>query len=89
MDKTEYTKQVLAGLSSATKTIKNFTLTNNVPTWLAEGELAVNISDKKMWVGNTLNTPILLVPSEVGVIVDGGFPSDNYSNIPIINGGTP
>ena len=63
MDKTDYTKQVLAGLSSATKTIKNFTLTNNVPTWLAEGEIAVNIIDKKLWVGNTLNTPILLINS--------------------------
>lgn len=63
MDKTEYTKQVLAGLSSATKTIKNFTLTNNVPTWLAEGEIAVNIIDKKLWVGNTLNTPVLLINS--------------------------
>ena len=63
MDKTDYTRQVLNSLSLETKTIKNFTSAGNVPTWLAEGELAVNIIDQKLWVGNTLNTPILLINS--------------------------
>ena len=61
MNKTDYTRQVLNRLSLETKTIKNFTSAGNVPTWLAEGELAANIIDKKLWVGNTLNTPVLLI----------------------------
>ena len=61
MGKTDYTKQVLANLNSESKVIKNLTLTSNTPVWLAEGELAVNIFDKKLWVGNTLNTPVLIL----------------------------
>jgi hypothetical protein len=143
MNKTDYTKQVLAGLTSTSNITKNFTKANNVPVYLAEGELAVNIIDKKLWVGNTLNTPVLLInPAAAAValegevtlndktvtlqnsavinkvltgytkssgaivstdtilqaiqklegnvgMIDGGFPSDNYSNITTIDGGTP
>ena len=66
MDKTDYTKQVLANLNLESKIIKNLTLTSNAPVWLAEGELAVNIIDKKLWVGNTLNTPVLILSPIMG-----------------------
>jgi hypothetical protein len=32
-----------------------------VPTTLQQGELAVNITDKKLWVGNAATTPVLLL----------------------------
>ena len=66
MGKTDYTKQVLANLNLESKIIKNLTLTSNTPVWLAEGELAVNIFDKKLWVGNTLNTPVLILSPIMG-----------------------
>ena len=40
---------------------KNSVTTTVAPTTLQQGELAVNITDKKMWVGNAATTPVLLV----------------------------
>ena len=40
---------------------KNSVTTTVVPTTLQQGELAVNITDKKLWVGNAATTPVLLV----------------------------
>lgn len=39
---------------------KNSVTTAVVPSSLSQGELAVNIADKKMWVGNASSTPVLL-----------------------------
>ena len=35
---------------------KNSSTTTNVPTGLAKGELAVNVTDKKLWVGDGTNS---------------------------------
>jgi hypothetical protein len=40
---------------------KNSVTTTVAPTSLAQGELAVNITDKKMWVGNAATTPVQIV----------------------------
>ena len=40
--------------------IKRSNTTTNTPSSLLNGELASNISDQKLWIGNSSNTPILL-----------------------------
>jgi len=40
---------------------KNSVTTTVVPTTLQQGELAVNITDKKIWVGNAATTPVQLL----------------------------
>ena len=40
--------------------LKNSVTTTTVPSSLEQGEVAINITDKKMWVGNASTTPILL-----------------------------
>jgi hypothetical protein len=40
---------------------KNSVTTTVSPTSLAQGELAVNITDKKMWVGNAATTPVQIL----------------------------
>jgi hypothetical protein len=45
-----------------------------VPTTLQQGELAVNITDKKMWVGNAATTPVQLL---------GGGADGNFSTITV------
>ena len=40
---------------------KNSVTTTVAPTTLQQGELAVNITDKKMWVGNAATTPVQIV----------------------------
>lgn len=40
--------------------IKRSNTSTNVPVSLLNGELASNISDQKLWIGNSSNTPILL-----------------------------
>jgi len=41
--------------------LKNSVTATNAPTSLQQGEVAINITDKKVWVGNAATTPILLV----------------------------
>jgi hypothetical protein len=38
--------------------LKNSVTTTNTPSSLAQGEVAINITDKKVWVGNAATTPI-------------------------------
>jgi hypothetical protein len=45
---------------------KNSVTTTVVPTTLQQGELAVNITDKKMWVGNAATTPVQIVGTGSG-----------------------
>jgi hypothetical protein len=45
---------------------KNSVTTTVVPTTLQQGELAVNITDKKLWVGNAATTPVQIVGSGSG-----------------------
>jgi hypothetical protein len=41
-----------------------------VPSSLAQGQLAVNIADKKMWVGNASSTPVLLFQGTPQFIIE-------------------
>jgi len=40
--------------------LKNSITSTTTPSSLEQGEVAINITDKKMWVGNASTTPILL-----------------------------
>jgi hypothetical protein len=55
---------------------KNSVTATNAPTSLQQGELAVNITDKKMWVGNAATTPVQLIG-------DGG--SVNFTTVDTTN----
>ena len=41
--------------------LKNSVTTTNAPSSLAQGEVAINITDKKVWVGNAATTPVQLL----------------------------
>jgi hypothetical protein len=41
--------------------LKNSVTTTNVPSSLAQGEVAINVTDKKVWVGNAATTPVQLL----------------------------
>jgi hypothetical protein len=57
---------------------KNSVTTTVAPTSLAQGELAVNITDKKMWVGNAATTPVQLLGAGVtGDVVGPASATDN------------
>ena len=49
--------------------LKNSVTTTNVPSSLAQGEVAINVTDKKVWVGNAATTPVQLL----GAGSDGNF----------------
>jgi hypothetical protein len=49
--------------------LKNSVTTTNVPSSLEQGEVAVNVTDKKVWVGNAATTPVQLL----GTGADGNF----------------
>lgn len=46
---------------ATTISLKNSVTTSNTPSSLAQGEVAINVTDKKVWVGNAATTPVLLV----------------------------
>jgi hypothetical protein len=54
--------------------LKNSVTTTNTPSSLAQGEVAINITDKKVWVGNAATTPVQLLG-------DGG--SATFSSITV------
>jgi len=60
---------------------KNSVTTTVVPTTLQQGELAVNITDKKMWVGNAATTPVQLL----GDGGSGNFTTVNATNLEVTN----
>jgi hypothetical protein len=41
--------------------LKNSVTATNAPTSLQQGEVAINITDKKVWVGNAATTPVQLL----------------------------
>jgi hypothetical protein len=48
---------------ATTIVLKNSVTTTNAPSSLTQGEAAVNVTDKKVWVGNAATTPIQLLGS--------------------------
>ena len=63
---------------------KNSVTTTVVPTTLQQGELAVNITDKKLWVGNAATTPVQLL----GGGADGTFTNISVSGVASFADGT-
>jgi hypothetical protein len=63
---------------------KNSVTTTVVPTTLQQGELAVNITDKKLWVGNAATTPVQLL----GTGADGTFTNISVSDVASFADGT-
>jgi hypothetical protein len=51
---------------------------------LAQGEVAINVTDKKVWVGNAATTPVQLL----GTGSDGSFTNLTVSGTTALNGGT-
>jgi hypothetical protein len=64
--------------------LKNSVTTTNVPSSLAQGEVAINVTDKKVWVGNAATTPVQLL----GTGSDGSFTNLTVSGTTALNGGT-
>jgi hypothetical protein len=62
--------------------LKNSVTTTNVPSSLAQGEVAINVTDKKVWVGNAATTPVQLL----GTGADGSFTNLAYTGT--LTGGT-
>jgi hypothetical protein len=46
---------------TTTVKLKNSVTTTNAPSTLQQGEVAINITDKKVWVGNAATTPVQLI----------------------------
>lgn len=44
-----------------TLTLKNSVTAGNAPTVLEQGEMAINVSDKIVWVGNAAKAPVVIV----------------------------
>lgn len=44
-----------------TLTLKNSVTTGNAPTVLEQGEMAINVADKIVWVGNAAKAPVVIV----------------------------
>jgi hypothetical protein len=63
---------------------KNSVTATNVPSSLQQGEVAINITDKKVWVGNAATTPILLLGSGA----DGTFTNLTVSGVASFADGT-
>jgi hypothetical protein len=61
---------------------KNSVTAASAPSSLAQGELAVNITDKKLWVGNAATTPVQLL----GTGSDASFTNLAYTGT--LTGGT-
>ena len=55
---------------STTIITKHNDTTGNAPITLAHGETAINIADQKMWVGDSSNSPILLVQTNPAFVVE-------------------
>jgi len=63
---------------------KNSVTATNVPSSLQQGEVAINITDKKVWVGNAATTPILLLGSGA----DGTFTNLSVTGVATFGAGT-
>jgi hypothetical protein len=64
--------------------LKNSVTTTNVPSSLAQGEVAINVTDKKVWVGNAATTPVQLL----GAGSDGSFTNISVSGVASFADGT-
>jgi hypothetical protein len=52
--------------------LKNSVTTTNALISLQQGEIAINITDKKVWVGNAATTPVQLLGTGANGSFSGG-----------------
>jgi hypothetical protein len=64
--------------------LKNSVTATNAPSSLVQGEVAINVTDKKVWVGNAATTPIQLL----GGGADGSFTNISVSSVATFGAGT-
>ena len=64
--------------------LKNSVTATNAPSSLVQGEVAINVTDKKVWVGNAATTPIQLL----GGGADGSFTNISVSGVASFADGT-
>ena len=62
--------------------LKNSVTTTAVPASLVQGEAAVNIIDKKVWIGNAASSPVQIVGpgSDDLAVADGGTGASTAAN---------
>jgi hypothetical protein len=65
---------------TTTVKLKNSVITTNAPSSLQQGEVAINITDRKVWVGNAATTPVQLIGD--------GSSFNNLSYTGTLTGGT-
>ena len=63
--------------------LKNSVTTTSTPTSLAQGEVAINVTDKKVWVGNAATTPVQIVGTGSG----GGGAAGSNTQVQFNNSG--
>lgn len=66
---------------ATTVKLKNSVTTTNTPSTLVQGEVAINITDKKLWVGNAASSPVQIAgPGGTDLAVaDGGTGASDAS----------
>jgi hypothetical protein len=64
--------------------LKNSVTTTNAPSTLQQGEVAINVTDRKVWVGNAATTPVQLL----GDGSTGSFTSLSVSGVATFSAGT-
>jgi hypothetical protein len=64
--------------------LKNSVTTTSAPSSLVQGEVAINITDKKVWVGNAATTPVQLL----GTGADGTFTNISVTSVATFGAGT-
>jgi hypothetical protein len=64
--------------------LKNSVTTTNAPSSLQQGEVAINVADRKVWVGNAATTPIQLL----GEGATGSFTTLSVSGVATFSAGT-
>lgn len=62
---------------TTTVKLKNSVITTNAPSSLQQGEVAINITDRKVWVGNAATTPVQLL----GDGAQGNFTTLNVTGV--------
>ena len=64
--------------------LKNSVTTTNAPSSLQQGEVAINVTDRKVWVGNAATTPVQLL----GDGSTGSFTSLSVSGVATFSAGS-
>ena len=73
-------------MSFQTIQIKHSQTASSVPTTLAFGELAVNVTDKKLWVGKSDNSVVEITTSGSSYTAGNGIAINGSNQISVVQG---